>query len=294
MTRTDVYPRFCAWTVAAFSLISTAACQSSSSYDSPPTKALLRKAQDSQKWHVTEVRHVAPPAGIALDDQGDIYFTQRSATRAKKISASGNLESIGYGFSSPFGIAPYEGSTFVADTGNASVKRVLPNGNIQNVGSGWSKPSGLAVDTSGAVYVLDFGPSTVTRIKSNGKAAVIVPESACGGRMSGLSVDTSKNTYVACYANDGPVLKVSPKGKTRTVCAGSTYPLYLTNDDNGNTYVNEGGAELVECTAAGTLIHIEPDAKLGTMYGIAFGDGALYVAAGSRKLILKLTPVTSR
>jgi hypothetical protein len=42
------------------------------------------------------------------------------------------------------------------------------------------------------------------------------------------------------------------------------------------------------------MVQIQTDEKLGTIVGISYSKGALYVAASSRKLILKLTPINSK
>ncbi len=108
------------------------------------------------------------PFGIARDNSGVLYVTDRNSNRIRKISTSVAVTTIAStGFNSPRGIAVNAlGVVYVADAGNNQVKTISSTGTVtvlagsgsagaaEGVGTAaqFNTPSGVTVDRNGVVY----------------------------------------------------------------------------------------------------------------------------------------------
>jgi glucose/arabinose dehydrogenase len=165
------------------------------------------------------------PAGIALDQEGNVYVADTGNNRIQVFYSNGTLirEWGGrYGNTSsdemrfPEGIAvDQEGNVYVADTGNNRIQVFYSNGTLirewgGRYGSGEGEmrfPEGIAVDQEGNVYVADTGNNRIQVFYSNG---TLIGEwgGGYGGREDqmrfpeGIAVDQERSMYVAVTGND--------------------------------------------------------------------------------------------
>ncbi|HKP85832.1 MAG TPA: phage tail protein, partial [Blastocatellia bacterium] len=140
------------------------------------------------------------PAGIAVDSDGTIYFSDPSADRIRKVEGcfgeGSNVACIGgrgsapSQFNSPRGllIAKHRRSLFVADSGNHRVQVFdlrslelvdiwgqLEVAGVPQPGSDdglFNTPTALAADDHGNVYVVDYGNN---RVQKFNRAGEVVP-----------------------------------------------------------------------------------------------------------------------
>ena len=162
---------------------------------------------------------ISAPTSVAVDLANNVYFTDFTNNRIRKVNASGIITTIaGNGkliFSGdngpalsagmdPFDIAvDARGTLFVADRINNRIRRITPDGIITTVaGTGTpgyagdggpatlallSFPTGIAVDNAGNLYIADSVNSVVRRVTSNGLITTIAgngslfPSSGDGG-----------------------------------------------------------------------------------------------------------------
>ena len=118
------------------------------------------------------------PAGIAIDDSGNVYVADNENNCIKKFDLSGNhvdtFGEWGYGsgqFRSPFGIAvDADGYVYVCDRDNGRVQKLRGDGTFVTLfGSVGSEdgqfiaPMGVAVSNAGDVYVTDSGNDRVQK-----------------------------------------------------------------------------------------------------------------------------------
>src|SRR5439155_8265826 len=111
----------------------------------------------------------------------------------------GFIDSVGSKarFSRPNGLAiGRQGTIFVADFGNDAIRRVTPDGEVSTLTGGrsgkmqdgiavlatFSKPRGLTFDTSGNLYVADFGNNTIRKISPE-----LVVSTLAGSGMKGTA-----------------------------------------------------------------------------------------------------------
>ncbi len=141
------------------------------------------------------------PSGIAVDDNGNIYISDRSNDRIRRVDNKGIITTIagngvdGYKgdndpatqaqLSKPFGLAlDKKGNLYIADRGNNRIRKVNPHGIITTVaGDGGfffmgdngpayrasiAGPTGVVVDGDGTLYIADRNNNRVRSVDTHG------------------------------------------------------------------------------------------------------------------------------
>jgi uncharacterized protein (TIGR03437 family) len=169
------------------------------------------------------------PTGVAVDTAGNVYFTDYTNNKIRKVTIStgvittiaGNGSAMYSGDKGPAlnaGLDPYDiavdipGNLYVADRLNNRVRKIGLDGNITTVaGSGLpgytgdggpamaaelALPSGVAVDSAGNLYIGDYANSVVRRVTSSGLITTIagspgiaIPSTGDGGPAVGAQLD---------------------------------------------------------------------------------------------------------
>ena len=141
------------------------------------------------------------PYGIAFDSSGNLYITEETGNRIRKLSPSGTISTIAgtgaAGFSGdggpatsatmfhPLGIAvDAANNVYIADAGNQRIRKVeAATGLITTIAGGGSTgiiaangapatsvilslPVAVAVDAGGSFYVVDFGLHAIDKVDS--------------------------------------------------------------------------------------------------------------------------------
>jgi uncharacterized protein (TIGR03437 family) len=272
---------------------------------------------------------VSDPQGVALDASGNLYIADNTNHRIRKVS-NGVITTVDgngtAGFSGdngaataaelndPIGIAvDSSGNLYIADSGNNRIRKVT-NGTIttlagngtagfsgDNSGNGATNaelkdPVGVAVDSSGNVYVADYGNNRIRKI-SNGVISTIAGNGTAGftgdnGQAStagvyeprGVAVDSAGNVYIA-DAHNYRVRKVTVSTGVITTVAGNgtagatgdngaatsaelRYPVSVSLDSAGNLYIADLGASVIRKVTNGTITTLAGNGAAG--FG---GDG---------------------
>ena len=268
------------------------------------------------------------PYGVAVDSSGNVYVadtynqTIRKMTPARVVTTLAGLAgSIGSAdgtgsaarFWQPYGVAvDSSGNVYVADSGNDTIRKITPAGvvttlagltGVQGRADGtnstarFTAPSGVAVDSSGNVYVADYGNNAIRKITPAGVVTTLAGMAGTHGSAngtgsaarfyhpSGVAVDASGNVYVGDTDND-TIRKVTPAGVVTTLAglAGSVgsadgtgsaarfnSPLGVGVDSSGNIYVADYYDDTIrKVTPAGV---VTTQAGLAVLYGSADGTG---------------------
>jgi sugar lactone lactonase YvrE len=137
---------------------------------------------------------LSAPSGVAVDTAGAVYIADTSRNCIRKV-VSGTYSHVAGGgattgcattgaatavsLNGPLGVAvDASGAVYVADTGNNCVRKIGSGTYAQVLGGGatttcaaatatavsLSAPEGVAVDSAGAVYVVDTGRRCVRRV----------------------------------------------------------------------------------------------------------------------------------
>ena len=169
------------------------------------------------------------PRAVAVDAAGNLYITQTTSSRIRRVDASGIITTVATGLRHPRGVAVDAASNlYIADLGNHRVQRVDAEGNVTTVtGTGTrgtsgdggpafeaqlDNPQGVVVDSGGNLYI--SGRAQIRRVDGSGTITTIagIGESGYSGDggpaiaaelngPSGLALDVSGNLYIADTSN---------------------------------------------------------------------------------------------
>ncbi len=198
------------------------------------------------------------PQGVAVDQNGYVYVTDRSNQRIRKITPAGVVSTLA-------GLS----------TGAAAVS--LPTSDATGSAAAFNNPSGIAIDGSGNLYISNAGTLPLSYIQKITISSALVSFLAGGngvgtyadgtgtgaafGVPSGVATDQKGNIYVADYANN-LIRKITATGVATTISgglgstsAGSTnatgnlasfnLPAGIAADGAGNLYIADSGNNLI-------------------------------------------------
>ncbi len=189
------------------------------------------------------------PFGVSVDNSGNVYVTDQSNHRVRKISPDGIVNTLagtgvlgtadGMGttaqFNNPSGIAlDSSGNLFIADKDNHLIRKISPSGKVSTVaGTGilgsangmgtmaqFNTPQGVALDTSGNLFVADSFNNMIRQISSAGQVSILAGVGSQGfidgsgntatfNHPLGLAVDSSNNLYIS-DTNNNRIRKIIP------------------------------------------------------------------------------------
>lgn len=228
--------------------------------------------------------------GIVVDEEGNIYLSDTTGNRIRRISHDGIISTIAgngsdissgdgdlavlAGIKGPSGIAlDGEGNLYIAERGAHKVRRISPDGIIITVaGSGargfrgdgglainaWLYgPAGIAVTTDGVIYIADRNNSRIRRVTPEGMI-----DTYAGNRGQYLSepysvaVDAVGNLYISDRENR--ISQVSVSGIMTTIAGGGR-----VLPDKVNTFpstsVRLGLIEGITVNPKGNIVFIEDE-----------------------------------
>ena len=220
------------------------------------------------------------PAGVAVDNAGNVYIADLINNRIRRVDASGTITTVagtgdgGYsGDGAPANLAQLNnpidleldraGNLYIADLMNNRIRRVDASGTITTVAGtgdeGYSGdgeaadratldyPSAVAVDYSGNIYIADYYNDRIRRVDSLGIITTIAGTGNVG------------------YSGDGgPAVE-----------AQLNRPDGVAVDETGNLYITDAGNDRVR--------RVNPGQTITTIAGIGEtgygGDGGLAIEA---------------
>jgi sugar lactone lactonase YvrE len=261
------------------------------------------------------------PYGVALDTSGNLFVADRNNDLIRKVTSggavttlageagsSGSVDGTGSAarFSQPAGVAVGSGNdVYVADSNNNTIRRITSqgvvttlagtagtSGSIDGTAGLLNQPRGIAIDTSGNLYVADFGNNLIRKVTQGGLLSTFAGAAATASvtnttgapanpghadgtgaaasfnQPGGIAIDASGNLYVADTGND-TIRMVTSAGVVTTLAgspglAGSTDgtgsaarfngPRGVAVDGNGNVYVADGGNSAVRKVTPGGVV----------------------------------------
>ncbi|MEV3852250.1 RICIN domain-containing protein [Streptomyces microflavus] len=260
------------------------------------------------------------PYGLVMDSAGTLYFCDRDNHRVRRITTDGKISTVagtgaaGFGgdggpataaqLKKPRGMtADSAGNLYVADSENNRIRKITADGKISTVaGTGTAGfggdggpataaqlkfPFSVAVDSTGALYVSEYGNHRVRKVSPDGNISTVAgvgtagfggdggpAESAQLNKPIGLVLDSTGTLYISDSANHR-VRKVSPDGNISTVAGVGTAgfgddggpaesaqlnkPFGVAVDSTGALYISEYGNHRVRRVAS--------DGKISTVAG---------------------------
>ena len=211
------------------------------------------------------------PAGVAVDDSGNIYYSDADDSLISMFSKSTGEITVVAGMREYFG--GYSG-----DGGQATSAK-------------FNKPLGVAVDASGNIYIADCGNNVIRMVtKSTGIISTVAGTGSDGftgdgeqatlaalSKPHGVAVDASGNIYIADTSNNRIRMVTKSTGIITTIILKSEdgSDIYLQSprgvavDASGNIYISNTGDNSV----------LMMKKSNGITYRVA-GDGNVYKGDG--------------
>jgi hypothetical protein len=232
------------------------------------------------------------PAGIAADDNGDLYVADYRTGVLRKLThmgtdwvvttIAGSTNSISYdvdgtnsqaSFRNPQGVAlDRGGNIYVADTAIRKVSKVGTNYVVTTIPGNFNLPESIAIDEATNLYIADYNHATIRKVSpvgTNWVTTTIAGRTGVAGTAdgtntdarfnlpSGIARDSMGNLYVTDYFN-GTVRLITPVGTNWVV---STIAGLATNTfgtvDGTNSDARFNAPEDVKLDSAGNLFVAE-------------------------------------
>jgi uncharacterized protein (TIGR03437 family) len=234
---------------------------------------------------------------IASDRNGDLYLTDSSNYRLRKISQGGVIQTLA-GNGSP---------GFSGDGGPATLAQL-------------NMPQGLVVDQAGNVYVADSKNNRIRKITQQGVITTIAGNGVFGlggdngpaisaqlSNLFDIAIDPIQNLYISDSATGSTVRRITPDGFITKVTGASFFDFLgpLAVDASGNVYAASAyGYKLYRITASGVVTTIAGNgtsgfsgdggpaisAQLGIILGIVLDDAGNLYLSDYNKRIRRITP----
>ena len=270
-----------------------------------------KRSADGQNFDVitTTKSGLAFPEGLAAGPDGSLVVADSTADVVRRIAPNGTTTIVAgtgvAGFAGDGGAATaarlnhpadvalaVDGSILIADEGNNRIRRVSPDGVISSIagagGSGYDgdggpataalldEPSDVAIDESGAVYIVDRANHALRRIGTDGVIATLAGNGSPGFAGDGGVATRARLRFPRDVAvrGDGSVF-VADAGNNRVRRIDADGTIETVAGNGGDTYAGDGGLAV--------------DAGLDTPSAVLpLRDGGVLIADGGHAVLRKL------
>ena len=255
------------------------------------------------------------PFNVITDYSDNLLIADQYNARIRMVDVSGNIATVAGSSSAGFGgdggpataaslyypysmVADPSGTIYISDYGNERIRKVKTNGIISTIAgigsSGFSgdggpatagefhTPIGIAIDTTGNLYVSDYGNNRIREIDVNGTLSTFAGNGFAGNSgdggpatgaelntPTGVTTDAGGNVYIADIYN-GRIRKVNSSGIISTAvgdgqnvfggdggpasAASVYYPFGVATDVSGNLYIADYGNQRIRKVNTSNII----------------------------------------
>jgi kumamolisin len=215
------------------------------------------------------------PNAIAIDSSGNLYVADSNNNAIRKIIPSSGAVSTLAGsgaagshnsntgtsatFNSPQGVAvDSSGNAYVADSGNDLIRKITSAGKVTTLAGnagvpGWIDatgtsayfydPTSVAVNSSGTVFVADYGNGVIRQVTSSGVTSTPYGRLVTTGSSDGIGTNALFDTPIGIWCDSSGNLYVTD----------SAIPPSLTSTAAGNNLIRRINTNGVVSTIAGNV-----------------------------------------
>lgn len=120
------------------------------------------------------VRGLATPAGLSFDARGRLLIANRRTNQVLAAQLDGRVEAVAEGLQTPVGAVQLADGTLMVSNIAGGISAVGQDGRARTVNTELRSPgAGIVRAADDAVYVVDYGGSTVSRIDVQGRRSVV-------------------------------------------------------------------------------------------------------------------------
>jgi uncharacterized protein (TIGR03437 family) len=122
------------------------------------------------------------PVYAIPDSAGGVYIADEAQGEILRAGPNGVPATILTGLKSPHGLAlDGQGNLYFTESGAACVRRMTPDGTLTSLADGaWNTPRGVAVNSAGQIFVADSGLQRIFAIDASGQVMPIAGTGAAG------------------------------------------------------------------------------------------------------------------
>jgi len=267
-------------------------------YATDATNGVVKKIAPGGASVVTLVSGYTGIYGLALDGDGDLFFSVRGSTNAiyELLPGASGASSITTGLNFPLGVGvDGNGDVFIADYNNSEIQKLAPQGGFYIAPF---LPAGLAFD---CIQGKLSGTPSQTRLPQN---YIITAWNSTASASATLNMGVTPITFSYAtpqvYTVTKAIIPLSPTGSGVSTVASysSSAPVVANNlndvtavaaDGAGNIYIGDTNNNLVKKMPAGGGTPVAVGTGFNTPTGLAFDlAGNLYISDNGTNSIKKI------
>ena len=272
------------------------------------TQPLLKDINITPIWSVEMIGdHVKnPPSslGLAVDQKGQIYVTDRENRQVIQFSAAGEFLTTWPGddtgqtpFVEPSDIAvdPTSGNIWVLDAGNGWIYRLGTDGKMEAAINGANlqmySPRGLAISSAGDIFVADTGMQRIQRLDQQGNRIAVwgEPGTEPDQFTEPIGIAIQDNDLFVADANNQRIAHYTLDGKLVGTFKTSLGTAWIDTDGHGHIFASSTQNQKITIYdfSGKPVSELSPEKEIPVIPGLAgiavTQDGRLF-ATGSTML----------
>jgi sugar lactone lactonase YvrE len=186
------------------------------------------------------------------------------------------------------------GVVYVTDSSANAVYKIVNGTPSALAFTGLNAPTQLAVDGTGAVYVLDSGTSRIIELDSTGNQSVVFDVNLQGAqtKLKAFALDGGDNLWLSITAPDGigSIFVFSAYNAYTVFAQGINPPYAMAFDSNGNLdTIDSATGTLTQWSSLGVATSLATGLTATTSMAIE-PSGTVYLAGGSNATLTQIAP----